>query len=285
MQRLPQLEFDGGSVDGRLWEFELQALHEVNDDGGDGEVAIPLVVGGDDEPRGMLAAGGREDVVVGVHVARPELALVNVSVGQLPVFFLVVDAGLEATGLFVARDVEIELEDEDVVVGEKALELVNVFEAAVGNIAGDELVDARREDVLVVRAVEDADHSTRWHLGVGAPEKVVAGFEWGGHLEGSDIAALGINSREDVADGAVLACGVHALEDDEQGLGLAGIKDFLQISQLRAVCGEDRFGSVLGPEGAGVGGRDFRQPYFGVRLDEMWRLEFHEATRDESRLG
>ena len=114
----------------------------VDDDGGDGEVAIPLVVGGDDEPRGMLAAGGGEDVVVGIHVPGPELALVNVGVGELPVFFRVVDAGLEAAGLFVAGDVEIELEDEDVVVGEEALELVDVFEAAVGDVAGDELVDA-----------------------------------------------------------------------------------------------------------------------------------------------
>ena len=77
----------------------------------------------------MLAAGGGEDVVVGVDVLGPELALVEVGVGELPVLFLVVDAGLEAAGLLVVRDVEIELEDEDVVVGEEALELVDVFDA------------------------------------------------------------------------------------------------------------------------------------------------------------
>ena len=133
-------------------------------------------------------------------------------------------------------------------------------------------------------AVEDADHAAGRNLGVDAPEKVVAGFERGGHLEGSDVAALGIDSGEDVADGAVLACGVHALEDDEQGLGLAGVEDVLEISELSAVCGEDGFGSVLGLEAAGVGGGDFREPYFGVRLDEIRRLDFHEAMPDESRL-
>jgi len=63
-----------------------------------------------------------------------------------------------------------------------------------------------------------------------APEEVVAGFEGGGHFEGRDIAALRIDAGEDVADGAILAGGVHALEDDEQGLGLAGVEDVLQIS-------------------------------------------------------
>ena len=68
---------------------------------GDGDVAVPLVVAGNDEPGGVLAAGGGEDVVVGLHVAGPELALVDIGVGELPVLFLVVDAGLEAAGLLV----------------------------------------------------------------------------------------------------------------------------------------------------------------------------------------
>ena len=88
------LELDGGGVDRGLRIFELEARHEFDDDRGDGDVAIPLVIGGDDEPGGMFVAGSREDVVVGVHVARPELALVNVGVRELPVFLCVVDAGL-----------------------------------------------------------------------------------------------------------------------------------------------------------------------------------------------
>ena len=98
-------------------------------------------------------------------------------------FLLVVDAGLKAAGLLVAGDVEIELEDEDVVVGEEALELVDVFEAAVGDVVGDEFVDARGEDVFVVGAVEDADHAAGRDLGVDAPEEVVAGFERRGDFE------------------------------------------------------------------------------------------------------
>ena len=76
-----RLELDGGEVDGGLGVLQIQALHEVDDDGGDGDVAVPLAVGGDDEPGGVFAAGGGEDVVVGVDVAGPELALVDVGFG------------------------------------------------------------------------------------------------------------------------------------------------------------------------------------------------------------
>ena len=79
----------------------------------------------------MFVAGGGEDFVVGVHVLRPELALVEVGLGELPVLLGVVDAGLEAASLFIARDMEIELEDEDVVVDEHALELVDVVEVTM----------------------------------------------------------------------------------------------------------------------------------------------------------
>ena len=88
-------------------------------------------------------------------------------------------------------------------------------------------MDTRGEDVFVVGAVEDADHAAGRDLGVDAPEEVVAGFEWGGDFERGDVAALGVDAGEDVADGAVFAGGVHALEDDEQGFGLAGVEDVL----------------------------------------------------------
>jgi hypothetical protein len=281
---MAQLELDGGGVYGGLGVFEVQALHQVDDDLGDGDVAVPLVVAGDDEPRGVLAAGGGEDVVVGVHVAGPELAFVDVGVGQLPVFFLIVDAGLEAAGLLVPGDVEVELEDEDVVVGEETFEFVDVFEAAVRDVAGDELVDAGGEDVFVVGSVEDADDAARRDLGVYAPEEVVAGLERSGDFEGGDSAALRVDTGEDVADGTVFACGVHALENDEKSLGLAGVEDILKVGEPSAVFSEEWFDSLVGFEAAGIGGRYFGEPNFGVRLDEIGRLNFHEAAVVESRL-
>ena len=122
----------------------------------------------------------------------------------------------------------------------------------------DELVNARREDVLVVGAVEDADHAAGRDLGVDAPEEVVAGFERGGNFEGGDVAALGVDAGEDVADGAVFACGVHALKDDEQGFRLAGVEDFLKVGELLAVFDENRFGGLVGLEAAGSRWRSAR---------------------------
>jgi hypothetical protein len=278
------LKLNFGSVDGGFWVFEVEALHEIDDDRRDGDVAIPLVIGWDDEPRGVLAAGGGEDVVVGVDVVRPELTFLDVGVGELPLFVLVVDAGLEAAGLLFVRDVEIELEDEDVVVGEEAFELVDVVEATLRDFAGDELVNARGQNIFVVGSVEDADHTARGHLCVNAPEEVVAGFERGGDLEGGDVAALRVDAGEDVADGAVLAGCIHALQDDEERFGLAGVEDVLQVGKLGALRGQNRFGSFIGLEVGGIGGRYPGEPYLGMRLDEIRRLYFHESRLVESRL-
>jgi hypothetical protein len=166
----------------------------------------------------------------------------------------VVEAGLEAPSLLVFGDVEIELEDQSVVVSEVAFELVDVVEATVRDFAGDELVDARRENVFVVGTVEDADHSAGRDLGVNAPEEVVAGFKRGRHLEGGNVASLGVDAGKNVTDGTVFAGGVHTLENDEECFVLAGVEDILQLIEGGTMVGEDGFGSVFGLETTGVGG-------------------------------
>jgi hypothetical protein len=278
------LELDCFGVEGGVGVGELEALDGIEQDGGDGDVAIPLVVGGDDEPGSVFVAGVGEDVGVSVLILRPEFALVDVGVGELPILFGFVDAGLEAACLLGAGDVQEELEDDDVVVDEHALEGVDVFEATTHRLGGDELVDTRGEDVFVVRAVEDADHASGRDCGVSAPEEVVTGLKRCGHLERGDIAALGVDAGEDVADGAVLAGGVHALENDEQGLLLAGVEDLLQLVELSAVLDEDCGSGLLRLVVAGVGARPFLQPDMGVRLDEIGRLDFHESITAQLRL-
>src|SRR5216683_5688203 len=191
-------------VEGGWRVFKFEGLQGVDDDPRDGHVAVPLAVGRDDKPGSMLVARGGDEGLVGVLVPRPELALLEVGLVQLPVLVGGVDAGLQAASLLLVGDVQEKLEDDDVVVEERALELVDVFEAAPDGLGGDELVDPRREDVLVVRAVEDADHAARGNGLVNAPEKIVACFEGRWDLEGGYVAALGIDAGEDVADRAVL---------------------------------------------------------------------------------
>jgi hypothetical protein len=259
-------------VEGGLGVGEAEGFEGFEDDFGDGEVAEPLVVGGDDKPGGVLVGGAAEDVLVGVHVSGPEDALFEVEGIELPVLVGVVDAGLEAAGLFFVRDVEEELEDEDVAVGEGLLPGVDVVHAAVGLFAGDEAVDAGGEHILIVRAVEDADHAAGGSSGLAAPEELVAGFERGGDFEGGDVAALGIDAGEDVADGAVFASRVHALEDDEQSFGLGGVEDFLELIELGGVGGGDGLGGgLIGNARVGAGGQA-GELELGARLDEEGRV-------------
>ena len=187
----------------------------------------------------------------------------------------VVNAGLEAGGLLLLGDVEEEFEGEDVVVGEHGLELVDVFETATDGFGRDELVDSWGEDVLVVRPVEDLDHAAGGYLGVDAPEEVVARFDGCGDFEGGYIATLGVDSGEDVADGAVLASGIHALEDDEQGLRLAGVEEFLKAGELLTVFGENGCSGGVGVEAACFSGGETRQFDCRMWLDQVRRLQFH----------
>jgi len=169
------------------------------------------------------------------------------------VFLFVIDAGLEAPSLLIAGDVQVELEDEDVVVEEHVLEPVDVVQMAACDLGGDELVNTRGEDVLVVGAVEDVDHAARGNLGVGSPEEVVARFKRGRHFEGGDVAALGVDAGKDMADGAVFAGCIHTLKDDEQGLALVGVEDVLQVCKLLPVFDQSRCGSLFGLVTTGVG--------------------------------
>ncbi len=214
------VEVDAGWVEGGLGVFEFEALHGFDEDAGDGNVAVPLVVRRDDEPGGALLAGVGEDVFVGVDVLGPEGALFEVGGRELPALVGVVDAGLEAFGLFFAGEVEEELEDDGVVVVEALFEVDDLIEALVDGLFADVTVDAGGEDVFVVGAVEDADHAAGRDLGLAAPKEVVAELEGGGDFEGGDVATLGVDAGEDVADDAVFAGGVHTLKDDEDGFCL-----------------------------------------------------------------
>ena len=50
-------------------------------------------------------------------------------------------------------------------------------------------------------------------------------------LETVNLAALWIDARHDVTNGAVLAGAVHALEDEEQGALVGGVEQALQITE------------------------------------------------------
>ena len=93
-------------------------------------------------------------------------------------------------------------------------------------------MDADDEHLLVVGAIEDADAASFGELAVGAPEEVVLELFGAGLLEAVDVAAFGVDAAHDVADGAVFAGGVHALEDEKEGVAVGAVEKLLLIAQL-----------------------------------------------------
>ena len=76
-------------------------------------------------------------------------------------------------------------------------------------------MDPHDQHFLVIRAVEDADPAAFGQDPGVSPEEVVVELLGGGMLEAIDLAALGVHARHDVLDRAVLAGGVHGLEDQQ----------------------------------------------------------------------
>jgi hypothetical protein len=73
-----------------------------------------------------------------------------------------------------------------------------------------EFRDARgQSELLVIGPVEDADPPAFRKVAGGAPEKIVLQFAGAGMLEAEDLAALRIDTRHHVPDGAVVSCRVH----------------------------------------------------------------------------
>ena len=75
--------------------------------------------------------------------------------------------------LLVLRDVEEDLDDRRALVDEHALPLDDVSGPAPPHLLRRQLEHPDGDDVLVVRAVEDADLAARGQRGVDAPEVVV----------------------------------------------------------------------------------------------------------------
>src|SRR3954471_5195468 len=220
-----------------------------HEDRGDERLREPLLVGGDDVPRRPRRRGRGQGGVVGADVVVPALPLVDVAGVERPLALGRVEPREEAPLLLGARDVQEELDDRRAVAVEVALEGVDVLVAAlpepgrrraVGQpLLGQPLrVHPERDDLLVVRAVEDADPpALRRRLG-DAPQKRVVELLRGRLLEADDLDALRVDARHDVADGAVLSGGVHRLEDDEQRAAVAGPQQLLGLGELRDVVGE-----------------------------------------------
>src|SRR3954464_671345 len=108
------------------------------------------------------------------------------------------------------RDVEKDLDERCAFVGEHSLELPDVRGSPFPDVPGRKLSDADGDDILVVRAVKDADFAVLRTGRVDPPEVVVCELGTRRRLERMDAAPLRIHSPKDVVDRSVLPRGIES---------------------------------------------------------------------------
>ena len=88
------------------------------------------------------------------------------------------------------------------------------------------------EDRLVVRAIEDRHRRQRRCMQVMAPQEVVRPLLRGRNLERPDVDTGRVHFVQNGADRAILAGGVHALQDNQQRVGPGGVQQLLKLTEL-----------------------------------------------------
>src|SRR5262245_4124286 len=105
------------------------------------------------------------------------------------------------------------------------LEVDDGLEPAFPDVAVDELwwqilrledfgMDTNDQDLLIVRAVEDADPTAFGKRHRSAPEKIVRELDRAGMLKADHLDALRVDAGHHVLDDAILAGGIQRLKDD-----------------------------------------------------------------------
>src|SRR3954471_24642 len=91
------------------------------------------------------------------------------------------------------------------------------------------------QHLLIVRTVEDRNHTRRRKEASWAPEEVVQTFFIGRSSKAEDVYALRINARHDVLDGAVFTGGIERLQNNNHRILFARPKNILRFRQLRNI--------------------------------------------------
>ena len=153
-----------------------------------------------------------------------------------------VESAQEARLLLVAGDVQEELENHGAVARQVSLVLDDRLHAllpqAVRVQMGEVLllqylgVDPDHEDLLVVAAVEDADAAPLGQAAGGAPQEIVIQLLARRLLEVEHLAARRIDAGKQGVDRAVLAGGVHGLEDQQQRMAVLRVEQPLLAADV-----------------------------------------------------
>src|SRR5512135_19699 len=118
---------------------QVEARHRLDDRRGNRQPAEPLVVRRHHVPRRVGGCRMADHVLVGLHVFLPVAALAHVRGRELPVLVRVVQPLEKAPFLLGARHVQEELEEQEAVACEIALEIGDVLEALLPDVLADHL--------------------------------------------------------------------------------------------------------------------------------------------------
>ena len=202
---------------------------------------VPFLVGGQGVPRGLLSGGGIDNLLVQALIIVEIGALGQVAGGELPVFSGVIDALQKALFLLVFGHMQEDLHhavavlikillvmaDLAVALGEK-LVLVLLQHTRGHLVAFLQVVQLDHQHILVVAAVENGDGPAGGQRLVDPPQEVVFQLFAVGLFKTGHLHALGVQAGHHMFDGAVLAGGVHGLQNEDQSFAAVGIKGVLQ---------------------------------------------------------
>ena len=96
----------------------------------------------------------------------------------------------------------------------------------------DQIMNARHDDVFILRTVENADISALRQGFIDAPHVIMILLLTCRLFEGDDLHAARIEARKDMVHRTVLAGRIHRLQDDNEAVGILGIELFLKHLQL-----------------------------------------------------
>src|ERR1039457_1411674 len=229
----------------------LEFIERIQDNLGNNQPGIFLVVGRNNVPGRVMGAGGVQAGLICLHVMLPVFPLVNVGEAEFPVLVRMIDALEESLALFFLRKVEKYFDDPRSVAIQVALQVHDGAIALLPDgfrvaqlfrkpLAEENLrMHPHNQHLFVIGTIEDADLPAFRKPAGGAPENIVFQLSGAGLFETENLAALRIDPAHDVPNGAVLAGGVHPLKDQEQRIAAGRVVKLLQGTQLLNVFSQE----------------------------------------------
>src|SRR5439155_8501019 len=115
---------------------------------------------------------------------------------------------------------QIELENNHIILGQQALKVVNGCVSSPPHLFWHQVMHTHDQHVLIVGAIENADHASAWNDPMDPPEEITRLFPGCRSLKRTHLASQRIDLRHDMANRAIFAARIHPLKDYEEAVML-----------------------------------------------------------------